>query len=92
MHLATIGCNGQEILLVHLTAIGCNGINSFYHPFYLDVMQGKYQALSRFFVLQAWAWPGCITHTRLVNIQYTGMPASLIHPHAMTKAIFFVYC
>ena len=25
-HLATIGCNGQEISQAHLAAIGCNGL------------------------------------------------------------------
>ena len=28
MHLAAIGCNGQEILRVHLAVIGCNGLTS----------------------------------------------------------------
>ena len=26
-HLATIGCNGQEISRAHLATIGCNGLN-----------------------------------------------------------------
>ena len=26
-HLATVGCNGQEILRAHLAAIGCNGLS-----------------------------------------------------------------
>ena len=28
VHVAAIGCNGQEILRVHLAAIGCNGLHN----------------------------------------------------------------
>ena len=70
-----------------LATIGCNGLNSFYHPFYPDVMQGKIPD-----PLPLYCKPGQglgMTHLRLLNIQYTGTPASLVHPHTMTKAIFF---
>ena len=90
MHLATIGCNGQEILQVHLAAIGCNGLNSFYHPFYLDIMQGKIPGPLPLFCTaslgMAWVYPSYETSQYPICWH-----ASFIDPHTHNDKSYFLF-